>query len=151
MEWLIDYGYWGLFVGAFLAATLIPFSSDVQLVALLALGANPFIAVFVATLGNWLGGLSSYWVGYIGNWRWIEKYMRVSRQTLLRQQQKVNRYGSVLALMTWFPLVGDVMAVALGFYRVRFVPTALFMLVGKGARFVVWAIIFFYLKPLFVD
>lgn len=149
MEWLIDYGYLGLFIGAFLAATLIPFSSDVQLVALLALGANPVLAVFVATMGNWLGGLTSYGLGRAGKWEWIEKYTRVKREKLEAQRVKVERYGAWLALMTWFPLVGDVMAVALGFYKVRFVPMAVFMLIGKGLRFVVWAIIFIYVKPLF--
>lgn len=149
MEWLMDWGYIGLFVGAFLAATVIPFSSDVQLVALLALGANPFIAVGVATAGNWLGGLTSYWVGYLGRWEWIERWLRVKRETLEKQREKIARYGSLLALMTWLPLIGDVMAVALGFYRVNFRNSALFMLIGKGVRFVAWAVIFYYVKPLF--
>ncbi|MFI3331655.1 MAG: YqaA family protein [Rikenellaceae bacterium] len=150
VDCLIEYGYLGLFIGAFLAATLIPFSSDVQMVALLSLGAEPVMCVIVATLGNWLGGLSSYYLGYLGKWEWIEKYMKIKRERLIAQQKRVNRYGSALALVSWLPLIGDVIAVALGFYKVKFLPTAGFMLLGKGARFVMWAIIFFYIKPYFL-
>ena len=77
MEFLLEYGYIGLFIGAFLAATILPMSSDVLLVGLLAVGADPYISVAVATAGNWLGGLTSYWLGRAGKWEWIEKYFKV--------------------------------------------------------------------------
>ncbi len=141
-------GYFGLFVGAFLAATVIPFSSDVMLVGILAAGANAYIAVAVATVGNWLGGLTSYWLGWLGKWEWIEKYMRVKPETLEKQKHNVERYGSLLALCTWMPFIGDVMAIALGFYRVDFKRSAIFMLIGKGVRFVVWALLFYGYKKI---
>lgn len=149
MESLIEYGYLGLFIGAFLAATVIPFSSDVLLVGLLAVGANPYIAIAVATVGNWLGGLTSFWLGHLGRWNWIERFLGVSREKLLAQQSNVARYGSLLAFMTWLPIVGDIMAIALGFYKVDFYKSALFMFLGKGARFIMWALLFYWIKPLF--
>ncbi len=149
MESLVEYGYIGLFIGAFLAATIIPFSSDAQMVALLALGGDPFICVTVATLGNWLGGLSSYGLGYIGKWKWIEKYLKVKEETLIKQKERVDKYGASLAFFSWLPGIGDVLALALGFYKVSFKKSAIFMLIGKGARFVMWAVIFYYVKPLF--
>lgn len=149
MEWLAEYGYIGLFFGAFLAATIIPFSSDVLLVALLATGADPYLAVGSATLGNWLGGLTSYGLGWIGKWEWIEKWLKVSKEKLERQQKVIKKYGSALAFLTWLPLVGDLIAVGLGFYKIDFRKSALFMLIGKCARFVLWAIVFFWIKPLF--
>ena len=149
MEWLVEYGYIGLFIGAFLAATVIPFSSDVLLVALLAAGGDPYIAVPIATVGNWLGGLTSYWLGWLGRWEWIEKWLGVKREKLERQKSRINRYGSLLALMTWLPVVGDVLAVALGFYRIDFKRSALYMLIGKCARFVAWAVIYYWIAPLF--
>lgn len=150
VEFLLNYGLWGLFIGAFLAATIIPFSSDVQMVALLAIGADPLWCVIVATLGNWAGGLLSYYMGYLGKWEWIEKYLRVKREKLETQQQRISKYGSALALVTWFPGIGDIIAIALGFYKLKFLPVAGYMLLGKGCRFVVWAIIFFYIKPYFL-
>ena len=149
MESLVEYGYIGLFIGAFLAATIIPFSSDAQMVALLALGGDPFICVTVATLGHWLGGLSSYGLGYIGKWKWIEKYLKVKEETLIKQKERVDKYGASLAFFSWLPGIGDVLALALGFYKVSFKKSAIFMLIGKGARFVMWAVIFYYVKPLF--
>ena len=138
MEWLELYGLWGLFIGSFLAATVVPFSADVLLVGILTAGLHsPVAAIVVASAGNWLGGITSYWIGRAGKWEWIER-LRVSREALERQQRRIERYGAVVALLTWVPFVGDVFAVALGFYRVRFVPAALWMGVGKAARFVCW-------------
>lgn len=149
MEFLLDYGYIGLFIGAFLAATILPMSSDVLMVGLLAIGGNPYIAVIVASIGNWLGGLTSYWLGRAGKWEWIEKYFKVKQETIEKHQSKVSRYGSLLALFTWVPFVGDVMAIALGFYRVDARKVTVFMLIGKSARFIMWALLYYLVRPLF--
>ncbi len=148
LEWLSEWGYLGLFVGSFIAATILPFSSDVMLVGLLAVGADPVIAIVSATAGNWLGGLTSYYVGWLGRWEWIERF-GVRRQTLEAQSERIRRYGALLALMTWVPVVGDVMAVALGFYRVDFKSSALYMLIGKCARFIAWALLYYYSASFF--
>lgn len=145
MEWLLDLGYLGLFVGSFLAATVVPFSADVLLVGLLIAGGSPTLTILVATLGNWLGGLTSYAIGRIGKWEWIER-LHVSRESLERQKSRIDRYGAVVALLTWVPFIGDVFAVALGFYRVRFVPMAFWMLVGKCGRFVTWYLLYIIFK-----
>ena len=108
MEALLDWGYIGLFIGSFVAATVVPFSSDVLLVGILAAGGNVWLSVLVATVGNWAGGLTSYWIGWIGRWEWIEKYLRVKHETLERHKSKVDRFGAWLALFTWLPFVGDV-------------------------------------------
>ena len=148
MEWLVEYGYIGLFFGAFLAATIIPLSSDVLLVLLLVAGAEPVTAVTSAALGNWLGGLSSYGLGYLGKWEWIEKWFGVTKEKLERQRKKILKYGSILAFFTWLPLIGDVMAIGLGFYRINFKKSAVFMLIGKSTRFIMWAIAYYYIAPL---
>lgn len=149
MEQLLEYGYAGLFVGAFLAATLLPFSSDVLLVAMLAAGGNPLTTIGVATAGNWLGGLTSYGVGYLGKTEWLERWFRIKTETVYRYKERVERWGAWLALLTWVPLVGDLFAVALGFFKARFWPSAWWMLVGKCGRFVAWAAIYYWVKPLF--
>ncbi len=135
---LIHFGYLGLFVGSFLAATVVPFSSDVLLVGALVAGSNPVIAFIVATTGNWLGGLTSYYIGHLGKWKWIEKWMRVKEKTLLKHKGLFDKHGSLIALLTWLPFVGDVLAVGLGFYRVNFLKSATFMLIGKSLRFLFW-------------
>ena len=73
---------------------------------------------------------------------WLERWFRVERTTIERHRAKVERWGALLALMTWLPFVGDVFAIVLGFYKAPFLPSALWMLVGKGGRFIVWTLLF---------
>lgn len=149
MEALLDYGYIGLFIGSFLAATVVPFSSDVLLVGMLVAGGNATTTIVVATLGNWLGGLTSYWIGWLGKTEWLERWFRVKRATIEKYEAAVARWGSWLALMTWLPFVGDVFAIVLGFFKARFLPSALWMFVGKCGRFIVWAMLYFYAEQWF--
>ena len=67
MENLAEWGYVGLFIASFLAATIIPFSSEVVLSILLAKNYDLSTSLFVASIGNWIGGLSSYLIGRIGS------------------------------------------------------------------------------------
>lgn len=142
LDLLADYGLIGLFIGSFLAATVVPFSADVLLVGMLVADVNSAVALLVvATLGNWIGGITSYGIGRAGKWEWIER-LHVSRESLEKQKTRIERFGAPIALLTWVPFIGDVFAVALGFYRVKFLPAIFWMLVGKGARFVCWYLIF---------
>ncbi len=138
VDFIAEYGYLGLFLGSMLAATLIPMSSDVQLVALLATGADPVLAVAAAATGNWCGGMLGYGMGRLGKLSWL----KMNEEKVQRQQVKIERWGAWLAFFTWLPLIGDVMAVALGFYRIDIWKTAIFMLLGKSARYVLWAAIY---------
>ena len=135
MDTLVSLGYWGLFIGSFLASTVIPMSADVLLVGVLALGGNVWGCLAIATVGNWLGGLTSYWIGWLGRWDWIERWFKVKREKLEQQKGHVDRYGVWLALFTWLPIVGDLFAIALGFYRVRPKMSAFYMLVGRLPAF----------------
>ncbi len=149
MEWLLEWGYLGVFLGSFLGATLVPFSSDALLIGMLAAGGKIALTVVCASLGNWLGGLLGFWLGYAGKWEWLEKWFKVKRETLEKQKTRVDKYGAWLAFFSWLPVVGDLFPIALGFYRVRPGRSILFMLIGKSARFVGWAVLFVWVKPLF--
>jgi membrane protein YqaA with SNARE-associated domain len=142
MEWLQGLGLLGLFIGTFMAATIVPFNSTVLYIGILLTGVNPWLVWLVGTLGNWSGGLTSYGVGRLGKWEWIEKWFKVKQETLIAQKAKIDRWGSLLALITWFPFIGDVFAIALGFYRVAFWKCSLFMLIGRGLRFLLWTLLF---------
>ncbi len=144
MEILGDLGYIGLFLGTFLAATVFPFSSDVLLVGVLLAGANPMISLVVATFGNWLGGLTSYYLGYLGKWDWIEKWLRVKEESLVKQKNRIEKYGSLIAFFSWVPFIGDFLAVGLGFYKVNFKKSAIYMFLGKAIRFAFWVILYHY-------
>ena len=115
-----------------------PFSSDALYIAVLAMLNQPVECLLVATLGNWLGGITTYYVGRIGRWEWIEKWFKVKRETLEKQKMRVDKYGIWLALLSWVPFIGDVFVVALGLYRTKPIPTLFLLLVGKFLRFLVW-------------
>jgi membrane protein YqaA with SNARE-associated domain len=138
LEGIFDYSLWGLFLASFLAATVVPFSSEALLVFLIANGNNAYTAVLVATAGNWLGGMSSYGIGYLGKWEWIEKYLRVRRETLAKWHDRLYRRGAIFAFLSWLPGVGDIFAVGLGLLRSNVWITALAMLAGKFIRYVFW-------------
>ena len=141
MDWLLELGYVGLFIGSFLASTVVPFSADILLVGMLAAGGAPWVIIGVATVGNFLGGLTSYGIGRLGKWEWIEK-LGANPEKIERHKAKIDKYGAWVALLSWVPFIGDVLAVALGFFRVKFVPSAIFMLIGRFARFVAWYLIY---------
>lgn len=142
MEWLEGMGLLGLFLGTFLAATVVPLSSDALYIAVLAVTGDPISCLIVGTLGNWLGSVATYWMGWIAKWEWIQKWFKVKPETLARQKERVDRYGVWLALLAWVPFIGDVIAIALGFYRTRPGWTIFLLLVGKFARFLVWNLLY---------
>lgn len=115
---------------------------------MLAAGGNVVLTVIVASLGNWAGGMISYWMGRGGRWEWIERWFKVRRETLERQKTRIERWGAWLAFLSWLPLVGDLFALGLGFYKVNAWQVALFMLIGKTARFVGWAVAVEWIRPL---
>ena len=144
MDILLGWGYVGLFVGAFLAATILPFSSEILVTGLLLAGAKPFLIFIVATIGNWLGSVTTFGLGWLGKLKWIEKWFKVTPEKLEKQQAKISKYGSFLALFVWFPVVGDILALALGFYKVPPYKCILFMLIGKASRFAVYILMYKY-------
>jgi membrane protein YqaA with SNARE-associated domain len=132
MEWLEGLGLFGLFLGTFLAATVVPFSSDALYLAILAATGDPVSCLIVGSLGNWLGSVVTYWMGWLAKWEWLEKWFKVKPETLARQKKRVDKYGVWLALTAWIPFIGDVIAIALGFYRTRPGWTRFLRLVGNS-------------------
>ncbi|HEX7585848.1 MAG TPA: DedA family protein [Prolixibacteraceae bacterium] len=136
---IFDYSLWGLFLASFLAATVVPFSSEAILSYLIYNGTDVYTAVLVASAGNWLGGMSSFAIGYLGKWEWIEKYLRIKRETIEKWHNRLYKRGAIFAFLSWVPGVGDIFAVTLGLLRANIWITAIAMLAGKFLRYVVWA------------
>ena len=113
-----------------------PFSSEAILSGMLVSGADPYWCLVWASLGNWGGGMLGYWLGYAGNAAHLEKYLRVQPDKLQLWEERIGRWGVPAALLCWAPLVGDFIAVALGFFRVRMLPVAALMLAGKTLRYI---------------
>lgn len=137
-----ELGYWGMFLAAFLAATILPFGSEPVLLALLYANLNPVWLLVAATLGNTLGGYTSYGLGYLGKWHWLKKWFGLNQKQITKAQNTIERFGVWSALLCWVPIIGDPIAIILGFFRISFWKVALLMAIGKLARY--WAIIYWF-------
>ncbi len=136
---MFELGYVGIFIASFLAATVVPFSSEVILSGMLAAGYAAFPSLILATLGNWLGGLTSFYLGYLGKEVWIERYLRISKTKIEQFKEFILGKEAWIAFFCWLPLVGDVIAVALGLLHVSPLRVGIGMLIGKAVRYAVWA------------
>lgn len=141
METYIAWGYLGLFFASFLAATVLPFSSEIVLSSLLANQYSLGWSLMIATLGNWLGGMSSYFLGRLGKWNVLERYFGVSISRVETVKKQIERWGSFLAFFCWLPIVGDVLAIGLGFFKIEALKVGFWMLVGKAIRYAIWAVL----------
>lgn len=119
-----------LFISSFLAATLLPGGSEAVLFAVLKAYPDSFWpALLLGTLGNTLGGMVSFGMGWL-----------LPQTQQLKQVESVRKYGAPILLFAWAPLVGDALCVAAGWLRLNPFHAALFMLIGKFARYVLIAI-----------
>jgi len=131
-----DLSLWGLFVSAFVSATLFPGGSEVVLAAL---GHghqhSPGTLLGVATLGNTLGGMSTWLLGWLLATRYpLDQPRRASQQRAIAH---LKNWGNPLLLLSWLPIVGDPLCFAAGWLRMNAVLSALFIGAGKAARYAV--------------
>lgn len=147
MDYLVDLGYIGLMIAAFLAATIVPFSSEAVFTALFWGGLNPWWLIFWATIGNTLGGMTCFWLGHIGKIEWIERWLKIKKEKIDSFESKFHRYGDWVAFFSFLPGVGDVIAVAAGFMRCKWWIVLISMALGKLARYIVWM----YFNGLFIN
>ena len=132
---LIGYGPWGMFLSAFLAGSILPFSSEVVMVALLAVGVNPWVLFVAASAGNTLGGVSCYCVGRIASPEWLQRTFRIKDKYMQRARTLVDRWGIWMGLLCWLPLLGSALLLTLGIMRSRPLLTNLMMILGRTLRY----------------
>jgi membrane protein YqaA with SNARE-associated domain len=129
--------YLGLFSSAFLAATLLPASSELVLLALLALGYMPGWLWLCATVGNTLGAVVNWVLGRFLVRYHTHPYFPFAPATLLQAQIWFQRFGLWSLLFSWLPVIGDGLTFIAGLMRVRFWLFVLLTALGKGARYAV--------------
>jgi membrane protein YqaA with SNARE-associated domain len=119
-------GLAGLFLASFLSATLLPGGSEAVLFAVIKLHPEQMLpALVLATLGNTLGGMTTYFMG-----RLLPQHLEPRKSALARQ------HGPPILLLAWMPIVGDALCAAAGWLRLPPLPCALWMALGKAARYV---------------
>jgi membrane protein YqaA with SNARE-associated domain len=114
-----------LFLSSLLAATLLPGGSEAVLFAVIkAYPESLWSALILATLGNTLGGMVTFGMGWL-----------LPQTQQLKHVEKVRRYGTPALLLAWAPLIGDALCLAAGWLRLNWWQAALFMAIGKFARY----------------
>lgn len=135
-QFCIDWGYWGLFLSAFIAGSILPFSSEAVMVVLVRMGLDPVGCLAAAALGNTLGGMTCYWIGSLGRTEWITR-LGVSTRQLARARKFLAGRGALMAFFAFLPTIGEAIAVMLGLMRSNVWITAGAMFVGKALRYIV--------------
>ena len=149
MEVLIEWGYIGVFVAAFLAATVLPFSSEVVLTGVLLAGANYWPCIIAATIGNFLGGMTCYFLGYLGKVEWLEKYLKMDMKKIRKVQDWLSGKGAWMAFFVFLPGIGDFIAVGMGYLRANLLIVSVSMFLGKFVRYVVWMELVYQIQSFF--
>lgn len=122
-----------LFASSFLSSTLLPGNSEVVLMAMLLSGVSqPWLLVLIATMGNSLGGLTNVILGRFfplrEKSRWQEKAVGW-----------LKRYGAATLLLSWMPVIGDLLCLLAGWMRISWGPVLFFLCLGKALRYVLLA------------
>lgn len=128
------WGLWGLFLSALISSTLFPGGSEAVLLWLASQGGHdPGVLLLIATVGNTVGGMTSWALGRLLVWRYPTRFQAsAARQRALARLQ---RWGSPLLLLSWVPILGDPLCVAAGWLRVRWWLAAFYIAAGKAARY----------------
>lgn len=127
---------WGLFLAAFVAATLLPAQSELTLAALLTAGHKPvWLLIAVATLGNSLGSAVNWLLGRFCSRFQNRPWFPVKERNLTRAQGWYHKYGRWSLLLSWAPLIGDPLTLAAGLLREPFPSFIAIVAAAKLARY----------------
>ena len=135
MTFLVSYGYMGMLIAAFLAASILPFSSEAVMVGLQAAGLDPVALIAYGTIGNVLGSMFNYTIGRLGKMEWIEKSLHVKKEDLDKAHKFMAGKGAWMGLLSVIPVIGDVITVALGLMRANVVIVVISVTISKLARY----------------
>ena len=120
-----DLSLWGLFLSSLLGATLLPGGSELVLIGVLKAQPEAFwLALLVGTLGNTIGGMITFGMGWM---------LPMTQQ--LKHVERVREYGTPALLFAWAPFIGDALCLTAGWLRLNPFYAAMFMLIGKFARY----------------
>jgi membrane protein YqaA with SNARE-associated domain len=141
IHFFTQWGFFGLFLGSFLAGSIVPFSSEALVIACVsALHMDPVTSLFVSLAGNVSGGMTCYYIGHLGKIEWIEKYARVSKEKLDRALHFMYNRGAWMGFFAFVPMLGTAISVALGYVRSNVWIVLLTMTIGKLLRYaaIIW-------------
>ena len=139
IEFLVSYGYAGMFISAVIAGSFLPFSSEAVMMGLIAAGLEPVPLLVYATVGNWAGSMFNYWLGHLGRMEWIERYLHVKEESIERARRFVGGRGAWMGFFAFLPIIGTAICILLGLMRANPFISALSIFLGKVVRYLLVA------------
>jgi len=130
--------YISLFFISFLAATILPFSSEVTLATLIASSNyNNLLLLIFASLGNILGSVVNWVLGFYSRNLATKRWFPFKDKQIKKSSSWFNRFGKWSLLFAWFPIIGDPLTLAAGLLRVKFIEFLILVTIGKVSRYIV--------------
>ena len=134
-HFLIDYGYWGMFLSAFLAGSVLPFSSEAVMLGLLAAGVDPVPLLIYGSIGNVMGGMVNYGLGRLGKLEWLKKYFHLKQSSIDHAYQFMGGHGAWMGFFAFLPILGSAITVVLGLTRANLPLSVFSITLGKVMRY----------------
>lgn len=135
IDFFKDYGYWGMGLLSFLSGTIVPIASEVLQLFFLGLGLNAVGITLAATLGNTLGGITCFMLGFLAKKEWVLKFFKIPEKRMKCADVIIQKYGYWAAAISFAPVIGEVLLIVLGMLRVNSVKVIIVMALGKFIRY----------------
>ncbi|XOB62230.1 YqaA family protein [Campylobacterota bacterium DY0563] len=132
--------YLTLFFSAFLSATFFPFGSEAVLIYDILQGYNIYYLLLFATIGNTLGSVVNYILGYKGE-EFLERKNLLKREKIDKYIKFFSKYGGVTLLLAWAPIIGDPLTFIAGILKYDFKKFLILVAISKFSRYLFLAII----------
>lgn len=139
---LPEVGLTSVFLISLVSATLLPMGSEPAVFGVIKAGSSFWTVIVVATIGNTLGGLINYWLGY------------GAKQAFAKERESrwfgwLQRFGAKTMLLTWLPVIGDPLCTLAGWLKLSFWPCVAYMAIGKFLRYVIMTSFLLYVPDTF--
>ncbi|ANV98604.1 hypothetical protein BBW65_07255 [Helicobacter enhydrae] len=134
---LQDLGLLGLFLATFASSTILPLPSEAFVLGFIALKYDGLVVLLVASLGNTLGSLTTYYLGYVGLTKILEYFGHLEHKKILYFKHKSRKYGALLAFFSFLPFFGDIFVLALGLARYNLATSVFLIALGKTLRYTI--------------
>ncbi|MCR3884868.1 MAG: DedA family protein [Methanothrix sp.] len=130
-------GYLGLFIISFLAATLVPLGSEIFVTIMVVSGYNAWFIFAVATTGNVLGAATNYYVGKLGTSFLLSNYIEIDFEKRHKAEKVYQQWGSPILFFAWTPVVGDLLTLVAGGFKLNIYIFIFWVTLGKAFRYFV--------------
>ena len=124
-----------MFLSAFLAGSVLPFSSEAVMLGLLAAGVDPVPLLIYGSIGNVMGGMVNYGLGRLGKLEWLKKYFHLKQSSIDRAYKFMGGHGAWMGFFAFLPILGSAITVVLGLTRANLPLSVFSITLGKVIRY----------------